>query len=204
MILTDFDGTLVKDWEMVYELWKKIADRYGIKFTKKYFREKFSPEWQKVAEKVYGIDLKKEKPIFKKELKRNYLREISKQEIIPELAEYLKHKEFGVVTSGFSGAVKELVEKAGLKPLIIVSSDETGTSDKKELLKFTLKKLKAKNRFYVGDTEQDITAARKNGLKSVAVTWGFHPKKRLEKAKPDYLVTRVSQLIELLDVLTNS
>ena len=40
MLLFDFDGTLVKDWKMVYELWKSVADKFEVKLTEQDFRKK--------------------------------------------------------------------------------------------------------------------------------------------------------------------
>lgn len=51
--------------------------------------------------------------------------------------------------------------------------------------------------FFVGDTSGDIKEARQTSVKTVAVTWGWHAKERLEKAQPDYLIESPDQLLEL-------
>jgi len=49
---------------------------------------------------------------------------------------------------------------------------------------------------YIGDEVRDIEAAKRAGILSVAVTWGFQPQTTLEAAKPDGLVSTPSQLLE--------
>jgi phosphoglycolate phosphatase len=199
MLLFDFDGTLVKDWEMVYGLWKSVANNFGAEFTKKDFREKMNPEWQRFVKDAYGTSWEKHKKLITKLVHDEYHKKIMKHQIIPELAEYLRNKEFAIITSGFSTAVKKLTEKARIKPAMIMSSIEAGTSDKTTLISMTLKRIGDKSCLYTGDTVQDVKAAKSHGLKTIAVTWGFHTKPRLEQARPDYLVTNVKQLTRILD-----
>jgi len=53
--------------------------------------------------------------------------------------------------------------------------------------------------FYVGDETRDVEAARKAGVKTIAVTWGFNGEDILKKQKPDYLARRPEELIALLN-----
>jgi len=48
---------------------------------------------------------------------------------------------------------------------------------------------------YVGDEVRDIEAARKVGVKVIAVGWGINKPKRLKAEKPDFFVSRPSQLL---------
>ena len=52
--------------------------------------------------------------------------------------------------------------------------------------------------YYIGDTVGDIKEAKHAGVLSVAVTWGFHNKKILEKENPEYLFTRPEELLKLI------
>ncbi len=49
---------------------------------------------------------------------------------------------------------------------------------------------------YIGDEVRDIEAARKAGVASVAVTWGFHSEALLRESRPDRLITAVAALAE--------
>lgn len=50
---------------------------------------------------------------------------------------------------------------------------------------------------YIGDESRDIYAAKKIGLKSIAVTWGFEGDQILFATRPDYLLTTPNQLLNL-------
>jgi phosphoglycolate phosphatase len=52
--------------------------------------------------------------------------------------------------------------------------------------------------FYIGDTLGDIHEAHEARVKSIAVTWGYHSRKELEKIKPDYIVDRPKALLNVL------
>lgn len=51
--------------------------------------------------------------------------------------------------------------------------------------------------YFVGDTVGDIKEAREAGVKTVAVTWGWHSKERLKKADPDYLIEAPGDLFDI-------
>ncbi len=50
----------------------------------------------------------------------------------------------------------------------------------------------------VGDREFDVLGARENGISSAAVSYGYGPISELIKSEPDYIVTSVLELRELL------
>ncbi|OPY90837.1 MAG: Phosphoglycolate phosphatase [Syntrophus sp. PtaU1.Bin208] len=52
--------------------------------------------------------------------------------------------------------------------------------------------------YYVGDTAGDIREARRAGIKSVAVTWGWHERDTLEAVSPDFLIDTPQALFSLL------
>ncbi len=51
--------------------------------------------------------------------------------------------------------------------------------------------------YYVGDTVGDIREGRAANVKTVAATWGWHEKKRLEGADPDYMADSPDDLIKI-------
>jgi phosphoglycolate phosphatase len=70
---------------------------------------------------------------------------------------------------------------------------------KKEKIDYALAKYRiARERaFYIGDTAGDILEARAAGVRSVAVTWGWHSRERLAAVNPDYLVDTPEGLLTL-------
>lgn len=51
------------------------------------------------------------------------------------------------------------------------------------------------NAYYICDTSGDVREAKNAGVKTVAVTWGWHPKERLAQAQPDYLIDTPEELL---------
>ncbi|HOO89461.1 MAG TPA: HAD family hydrolase [Syntrophales bacterium] len=51
--------------------------------------------------------------------------------------------------------------------------------------------------YYVGDTVGDIKEGRAAGIQTVAATWGWHPRERLEGARPDYIADSPEDLLSI-------
>ncbi len=51
--------------------------------------------------------------------------------------------------------------------------------------------------YYIGDEIRDVLAARRAGVKSVAVTWGLNTKDDFQYVKPDYIINQPSDLLRI-------
>jgi len=51
--------------------------------------------------------------------------------------------------------------------------------------------------YYVGDTTGDIREAKAAGVRAVAVAWGWHSRERLAAVRPDYLVDKPEELLNI-------
>ena len=51
---------------------------------------------------------------------------------------------------------------------------------------------------YIGDEPRDVRAAKKAGVKSIAVDWGYSDRQLLEKAFPDAIASNSEQLLDLI------
>ncbi len=58
--------------------------------------------------------------------------------------------------------------------------------------------MKTNNTVIIGDSNNEIEAAQKADIKSIAVTWGLCSEKNLKKYNPDYIVHNVQELKNLL------
>lgn len=56
-----------------------------------------------------------------------------------------------------------------------------------------------KETMYVGDMVHDMKAAQNAGALSVAITWGHQPEEMLKATNPDYLISNITELEELLN-----
>ncbi len=82
----------------------------------------------------------------------------------------------------------------------VFGSELDGTrTDKAQLLQFALA---ARGRpgpaVMVGDRKHDIIGARHHGMRTIGVTYGYGSSEELQQARPDALVQRPEDLLELL------
>ena len=71
--------------------------------------------------------------------------------------------------------------------------------DKPLLMERALKELPlAEDTWMVGDTEADITAAKKHGVKSIAVECGIRDRGQLEAYNPDIFVKNLTEAVDLI------
>jgi phosphoglycolate phosphatase len=54
---------------------------------------------------------------------------------------------------------------------------------------------------YVGDETRDIESAKKIKIKVIAVSWGFNSWEVLAKYKPEFLIDKPTELIEVMKLL---
>lgn len=57
------------------------------------------------------------------------------------------------------------------------------------------------NMIMIGDRHSDISGGRLNGMRTIAVSWGYGSRAELEAAEPDVLIDRPDQLVEAVDGL---
>lgn len=62
----------------------------------------------------------------------------------------------------------------------------------------------AERSFYVCDTAGDVREAHEAGVNAVVVTWGWHPLKHLEEAKPDCIMHEPSELVDFIKTLSST
>jgi phosphoglycolate phosphatase len=76
--------------------------------------------------------------------------------------------------------------------------DMTGRLDNKvELLASVLKRLGAEgsHSIMIGDRRQDIEAGRRNGTRTIAVTWGYGSADEIRQASPDHICNSPAEVV---------
>ena len=98
-----------------------------------------------------------------------------------------------ISTSNDTSLVKSFLDKEQLTIFDDVFGSDIHTSKIKkiELIK---QRYHADNYAYIGDTVGDVKEGKKAGIKTIAVTWGWHTKQQLEVSHPDLIVERVPDL----------
>ena len=168
----------------------------NIRLTKKQYRSFFTGN----VHQGFKDFIKDEKKLsmFYEFRNANYDR-YSKAELFPGIAKAIKkiHGNYilSIASSGKQKNILQLLNKNGLdKFLAIVLATTENT--KENMINEIVKRfgIKPKETVMVTDTVGDINIAKKMGLKTIAVTWGFHPKKLLSLTVPDKIVSDRSKL----------
>lgn len=206
LLIFDFDGVLADSFDTFYPLMRDVMKHVGLSLTPDQYRNFFVDN---VHQSIKNFINDENKYALAMEFRNsNYDRhcneESHKAKLFPGAVEFLK--EIGknyiltIASSGREDNIKNLLEKNCVKNLFGLILANTATS-KAGMIKETLNKFQAipKETIMLTDTVGDIDIAKKCGLKTIAVTWGFHSAKILKSSKPNFIVNNFNELINYLN-----
>ena len=119
--------------------------------------------------------------------------------LIPILESLKKDHLLAVISSNGSRTIRRMLERFGFEPYFEEVLGSDFLFSKKEKIDHAIAKYDVPpgRAFYIGDTTGDILEARAAGVRTVAVTWGWHSRKRLAAAHPDFLVEAPEGLLSV-------
>jgi phosphoglycolate phosphatase len=206
LIIFDLDGTLVDTVQDITNALNYALKSYGIKSLSVSDTMKMVGEGvSRLVEKV----LPAEKLHLKNDVIKKFL-EYYSEHLTERSREYPHVRETLENLIGFKKAVisnkredlsKRLLEKLGLSQYfdLIIGSDTAGEKKPSPIpILYVISKLGvgSEESIIVGDSNHDIEAGKKAGVKTVAVTYGYKPKELLTEA--DYLIDDLRELVPLL------
>ncbi len=105
-----------------------------------------------------------------------------------------------VLTANREKGVLRLLAHKGLSEYVsvVVGSDGPGSKSDKAALLMKRYKMPKERTYLIGDTVSDVVEARKAGVKSIAVTWGFQSRDRLLTETPDFMVGHPQEIEAVL------
>lgn len=201
-IFFDFDGTIADSENVLFEVVNEISPKFGYKQVKKNQIQDMKKMTISMLMKKYNVSYLK-LPFILRDARKVFRQRITKvlpfvgmKEVLRQLSEN-GHKILIVTTNK-----KETVEKfLSINKIDVVKSvvGESSLFGKAKALKKVIKKenLEKSKALYVGDEVRDIEAAKKAGLVSIAVSWGFNSPDILKKSNPDYLVDNPKELLAI-------
>lgn len=204
VVLFDFDGTLADSFPIFLEIVTKLSEKHKFKTLSSAELEKLRAENTKNLLKIIKIPIYKV-PILARDMKKLQSLSIENIKPFPEIPQTLKTlKEngimLGILTSNSPDNVAKFLLKNNLNYFDYIIGN-IGIFGKAGSLKNFVKKQKMNNEdiLYVGDETRDIEACQRAGVRVAAVTWGFNSETGLKKCKPDFLVQKPKELLQLLD-----
>jgi phosphoglycolate phosphatase len=104
----------------------------------------------------------------------------------------------GIITSNTRHNVEAYLEFHRLDMVSFVYADRS-IFGKHRVISKVLKeqRINPAETVYIGDEVRDVEAAKKSGIRSAAVSWGFSHRENLEKAQPNWLFDKPEELMTL-------
>jgi phosphoglycolate phosphatase len=187
-IVFDFDGVLAD----TYKFNKNLCEEIGHKTTHEIFKAHHD-----------GNVFEKPKIIFNKQNKidfdLNYYNGITTINIFfskENLNKLSKNYNLNIISSSNTNSINKFLKYHNIEYFDEILGDNFHKS-KIEKFKYLLKKynLNSTDCVFITDTLGDILEGHKVNVKSIAVDFGFHDKKRLEQGKPYKIISTFEEML---------
>lgn len=204
VVIFDFDGTIVDSLDTVIRILNRLAVEFGypvaqpdeIEQLKNLSSRELIGRSQVAPYKL---------PFLLRRVRQELNREIGHLEPIPEMKPTLlalkqQGHQLGIVTSNSAQNVRAFLNAQALEPVFDFVSTGLALLGKSQVLQRLLNRqqLHPANVIYVGDETRDIEAARRIGIQSVAVTWGFNSSQILAAENPNFLIHHPGELLQVV------
>jgi HAD superfamily hydrolase (TIGR01549 family) len=205
VVIFDYDGVIVDSLSMAFEIINELCCgvfRYHKITTKEEFKDLYN---MNIYDALKKIGLPKYKLFMYIKQTKGLIKEKSKKvkiyKDIPYTIKKLKSKyKLFVISSNFTGIINSKLKEYKILNYFesVIGADKIQKKTKR--IKIVLKEnnLTPEQVVYVGDTVGDIKEGKKVKVRTMAVTWGFHNKERLLKAKPDFIVDEPKEILNIL------
>lgn len=207
ILIFDFDGTLANTLTAIVEITNRFYEEFGYsKITEeqvKIMRNLSSREIIKTA-KIPLVKI----PILIHLLKNELSYNIPKIQPIAGIEPVLKNLhlmgyDLGIVSSNSAENIHQFMQINNWEHLFPITCCGATIFGKAKVLNKLLKShnLSPEQVVYFGDETRDIDAAKKVNIPVVGVTWGFNSRSVLAAHKPDFLIDRPPEILDVLSQL---
>ena len=204
VIIFDFDGTLADTIDILLSITNRLSAEFGFKSATKEQIAQLSNlnSWQILQ--YSGISIFKF-PLLIRRLKAELHSEVPHIQLFPGIKEVLlelKKRGFqlGIITSNSRENVLGALQRNGLQDTFTFIYSGSTFGKHKVINKWLrIENIHTEKVVYVGDEIRDIDAAKKTGIKVIAVGWGFNSPQALAAQNPNFLIERPQELIEIMN-----
>jgi phosphoglycolate phosphatase len=209
LILFDLDGTLTDPREGIINSVQYALRKFGVEEKEEDLLSFIGPPLQDSFAEQFGWgeeQVTQAVTYYREYFSQKGMIENKVYDRIPQLLECLRKegKTLVVATSKPTVFAKLIMEHFQLAAYFssVVGSNLDGTRrDKAEIIAHILEQYPQFSReetIMIGDRKHDIIGARKTGVSSVGVEWGYGLRTELEEAKATHIVSSVGQLESVL------
>jgi phosphoglycolate phosphatase len=200
--LFDLDGTLAESLPSVLKIMDIVVKEYKFKIDKRAVVDLLKSRGVKEVFKKFRIPFYRVPGLIKK-YREEYRKEIPFLKPVVGIKETLgelkdKGIKLGIITTNGRDNVIQFLKANQLDIFDYIYAD-IGIFNKSKAIKKIIKlnKLDPGDTFFVGDETRDIEAAKKAGVKSIAVSWGYQTGAALQKEEPDYIFNYPDELLSI-------
>jgi len=201
-LIFDFDGTLADTLAFTVNAALEINRKLDLLSDEKIDFEKFRST--DTVEFFKDLEISNIKLLFFiYKYQKKLTKEIDKVKVFENLPEVLNQLKksgvgLGIATSNSTKNVKKFLENNNLDMFNFTYSS-IDYFHKNKILERAIKKygMEKENVIYVGDEIRDIKAAKEAGIKIASVTWGYNFENVLNKYKPDFIINKPEELLNL-------
>lgn len=212
-IIFDLDGTLVDSAKDIINCLKKSFEENNIKYKIQNERTLIGPSLNDMIDMASPnlSNHQKEKLInkFKEIYDNSDYKNTNLMRGVRKLLDELKEMKIKIYISTGKRLVptKRILKKLNMENyfdrVFTVDFNNGKLMGKTEVIKYIMSKLKLKKdqTIYVGDTESDIVAASKNGLKPIMFLNGYGNKKDIFNLKPTHTISKMLDLTAIVNII---
>ncbi|MCI7469699.1 MAG: HAD hydrolase-like protein [Lachnospiraceae bacterium] len=208
-IFFDMDGTITDSGAVIMGTAQYALDHFGYHDEPlEKLRRFVGPSLMDSFQNLYGFSEEKAAEatrIYREKYEAGAMYDVTIYPGIVELLQRCNDAGLGcfIVTSKVEDSACLILEKLGIMNLfrgVIGPARDDPSSDKDRLINravddFSLKKTEC---IMIGDTHFDIDGARRAGIDSIAVTYGYGDSESIKKAGPTYTVSDPHEISEIL------
>lgn len=104
----------------------------------------------------------------------------------------------GIISSNTKKNIRLFLEHRQIDSVDFVISSPLFSKEAKIKNIMRKNRLSEENVLYIGDETRDVDSAKKAGVRSVAVTWGWTGRELLAKHSPDYIIDSFDELLPVI------
>lgn len=204
VIVFDFDGTIADTHDALVEITNRLSGEFGYNPLDEQQLLELKNLSSKDIVKKSQISIFK-LPFLLKKIKFELGKKIKSLGPVPGLKQALSELkesgyQLGIITSNEKSNVMAFLKSNELEHLFDFIYSGIAIFGKDKIMGKFVKEngLNRGEAIYVGDETRDIDAAKKSGLKVIAVSWGFNSAAILAQHQPDYLISHPKQLVEVI------
>ncbi|PJD92955.1 MAG: haloacid dehalogenase [Legionella sp.] len=202
-LIFDFDGTLVDSFDAAIKVLNILALDFNFRQPAAVQIKDLKTIEAKTLLKILDIPMYKI-PFILRQAKRLMHKEMAHLKPFPGIPEVLHSLHasgfcLGIVTSNSEENVKSWLKQHEILSYFEFIHSAPQYFGKERILSKSIKKyqLDKKKVCYIGDETRDIEAAKRSGIASLAVTWGFNCEEIMHQHQPHYIARMPADIITL-------